>query len=197
VLSKQAVNMTRLSPLIVLGLVGAAAATANPQTIDWEARQKQQHKDAECDNGCFFDFFTNKCNADNPACFCTLAEERQKYYCCVAEKCEPHVFFDSLDRHIAGCVAWDKPIETEIDTEATCGIKMPALSTSFSASITSAPSTSAPASSTTGPASSSAAPSTTGDEAPATSESSPPEGGATRATAAWSGVAVLLGLLMW
>lgn len=47
-------------------------------------------------NNCFFQFFTNKCNSDNPACECTLNDMREKYFCCVAKNCLNYVAYGTL-----------------------------------------------------------------------------------------------------
>jgi hypothetical protein len=156
------------------------------------------------------------CNDDNPACMCTLEDRRQKYFCCMAKKCDSHVLPDSLERQFRGCNAWNIPIPEEFDTEAVCGIKMPSTSTSTSAaasstsdaaSQTSAASQSAAASSTASAAASSVTPPASSVTPPQGSQTTPgapestnPDSGAVHTKAAWSGAAVVLGaagLMMW
>ncbi|RBR10230.1 uncharacterized protein FIESC28_09616 [Fusarium coffeatum] len=109
--------MTRLlNILVLLGLTGSFVAG---QRYD----QEKQNADAECNNGCFFKYFTNKCNEDNKACVCTLDDMREKFLCCIAKSCAPNVLPEQIQRSGDGCVAWNLPFT--FDAEAACGIKLP------------------------------------------------------------------------
>ncbi|KAF4993230.1 hypothetical protein FGRMN_6594 [Fusarium graminum] len=108
--------MTRLSnAFLLLGVVGSLV-------VGQEYDQEKQNKDAACDNGCFDDYFTNKCNADNPACVCTLKDMREKFFCCIAKKCDSDVLPDQIQRSSDNCVAYKLPFT--FDAEAVCGIKL-------------------------------------------------------------------------
>ncbi|KAF9771714.1 hypothetical protein IL306_010641 [Fusarium sp. DS 682] len=120
--------MARLSnALMLLSIVGSFAAA---QGYD----QEKQNKDATCNNNCFFKYFTNKCNDDNPACVCTLKDMREKFFCCIAENCADNVLPEQIERSSDGCVAWNKPFT--FDPEAVCGIKLPVSSETVSVSVT-------------------------------------------------------------
>ncbi|KAF4334044.1 hypothetical protein FBEOM_12121 [Fusarium beomiforme] len=115
--------MTRLSnALMLFGIVGSFAAA--------QYDQDKQNKDATCNNNCFFKYFTNKCNDDNPACVCTLKDMREKFFCCIAENCAANVLPEQIERSSDGCVAWNKPFT--FDPEAVCGIKLPVSSETVS-----------------------------------------------------------------
>ncbi|RDL38291.1 uncharacterized protein BP5553_02631 [Venustampulla echinocandica] len=149
-------------------LLGLAATAAAGQYTQYD--QETQMRDAKCGNDCFFQFFTNKCNADNPACGCTLHDMRQNYFCCLAKNCAPHVLPDSIERSSANCIAYKLPFGP-FDAEAICGIKLPASTTS----VPPAPkSTSSPGST---PAASSS------DSTPSASSSSSAVGSSTAAPA--------------
>ncbi|KAJ4128212.1 hypothetical protein NW768_008499 [Fusarium equiseti] len=109
--------MTRLlNVLVLLGLTGSFVAG---QRYD----QEKQHADADCNNGCFFKYFTNKCNEDNKACVCTLDDMREKFLCCIAVSCAANVLPEQIERSGNDCVAWNLPFT--FDAEAVCGIKLP------------------------------------------------------------------------
>ncbi|KAJ6787106.1 hypothetical protein PWT90_07227 [Aphanocladium album] len=115
---------------VALALGAAAAVSAeHSYFINGEYDQEGQHRDATCNNNCFFQFFTNKCNSDNPACGCTLHDMRSNYFCCMANNCLPYVVTDAMKRMTDGCIAWNKPIPA-FDVEAVCGVKIVAESTS-------------------------------------------------------------------
>ncbi|KAK7976622.1 hypothetical protein PG989_015085 [Apiospora arundinis] len=118
------VQLTTSSAVLLAAVLSAhlvAAGDFPPQfksEDDWQKSLDKHNKDADCDNGCFFPEFTNKCNSDNPACMCTLKPERERYFCCLAKKCDTNVLPDSIERQVTNCNAWNKPIPTEFDTEA-------------------------------------------------------------------------------
>ncbi|KAF5575548.1 hypothetical protein FPANT_11290 [Fusarium pseudoanthophilum] len=119
--------MTRLSNiLMLLGVTGSFAAA--------QYNQEKENKDATCDNDCFFKYFTNKCNADNPACVCTLKDMRQKFFCCIAKNCAENVLPEQIERSSNDCVAHGIPFT--FDAEAVCGIKLPVSSETISVSVT-------------------------------------------------------------
>ncbi|KAF5633965.1 hypothetical protein F25303_8966 [Fusarium sp. NRRL 25303] len=118
--------MTRLSNvLMLLSVVGSFTAA--------QYDQEKQNKDATCNNNCFFKYFTNKCNADNPACVCTLKDMREKFFCCIAENCADNVLPEQIERSSNDCDAHGIPFT--FDAEAVCGIKLPVSST-VSVSVT-------------------------------------------------------------
>ncbi|PCD33598.1 hypothetical protein AU210_009818 [Fusarium oxysporum f. sp. radicis-cucumerinum] len=120
--------MARLSNiLMLLGVLGSFAAA---QRYD----QEKQNKDATCNNNCFFKYFTNKCNADNPACVCTLKDMREKFFCCIAENCADNVLPEQIERSSNDCDAHGIPFT--FDAEAVCGIKLPVSSETVSVSAT-------------------------------------------------------------
>ncbi|KAF5656513.1 hypothetical protein FCIRC_13622 [Fusarium circinatum] len=119
--------MTRLSNvLMLLGVMGSFAAA--------QYDQEKENKDATCNNNCFFKYFTNKCNADNPACVCTLKDMREKFFCCIAENCAENVLPEQIERSSNDCDAHGIPFT--FDAEAVCGIKLPVSSTTVSVSVT-------------------------------------------------------------
>ncbi|KAI1009972.1 hypothetical protein LB503_011523 [Fusarium chuoi] len=124
--------MARLSNLLmVLSIVGSFAAA--------QYDQEKQNKDATCNNNCFFKYFTNKCNADNPACVCTLKDMREKFFCCIAENCAENVLPEQIERSSNDCDAHGIPFT--FDAEAVCGIKLPVSSTVSVSVATSEPTT--------------------------------------------------------
>ncbi|KAF5253564.1 hypothetical protein FANTH_1636 [Fusarium anthophilum] len=119
--------MTRLSNvLMLLGVMGSFAAA--------QYDQDKENKDATCNNNCFFKYFTNKCNADNPACVCTLKDMREKFFCCIAENCAENVLPEQIERSSNDCDAHGIPFT--FDAEAVCGIKLPVSSATVSVSVT-------------------------------------------------------------
>ncbi|KAK8118119.1 uncharacterized protein PG998_006400 [Apiospora kogelbergensis] len=193
--------MVQLTKSVVLltTMLGTSLVAAQSSMSEeaWKTKLDKHNKDAECDNGCFFPEFTNKCNSDNPACTCTLKPERERYWCCLARKCDSNVLPDAMERQLPNCVAWNKPIPTEFDTEAVCGIKRAATSSSSSmpastASSAAASSTKAPESSPTAAATPAGSAAKTGAETPAATSTPPPSNGASSARGIWSGAAVLL-----
>ncbi|KAG5754035.1 hypothetical protein H9Q69_014236 [Fusarium xylarioides] len=95
---------------------------------------EKQNKDATCNNNCFFKYFTNKCNADNPACVCTLKDMREKFFCCIADNCAENVLPEQIERSSNNCDAHG--ISFTFDAEAVCGIKLPVSSKTVSVSVT-------------------------------------------------------------
>ncbi|WZH48599.1 uncharacterized protein QYS62_009779 [Fusarium acuminatum] len=187
--------MTRLfNALMFLSIAGSFVAG---QQYD----QEKQNKDATCNNKCFFEYFTNKCNADNPACLCTLKDMREKFFCCLAKNCADNVLPEQIPRSSDNCDAYNLPFT--FDPEAVCGIKLPVSSTTTSG----AEATTSEASTAT--VSKSHSVSTTATDAEATTgtseasqttaaaaETTSAENGALRVKAAWGGVVlpVLFGM---
>ncbi|CAM1510891.1 Fc.00g084040.m01.CDS01 [Cosmosporella sp. VM-42] len=137
--------MARLSAsLVLLGILSFGLVTA-------EYDQEKQNKDADCDNGCFFGSFPGNSCANDVACMCTLQKYRERYFCCMAEKCGPDVLPDSIQRQTLECEA--RGMEFTFDVEAVCGITL----TTSSNSLPSATSTATSDSSSTVSASASAA----------------------------------------
>ncbi|KAI7763606.1 hypothetical protein LZL87_010661 [Fusarium oxysporum] len=102
--------MARLSNILML--LGVLGSFATAQRYD----QEKQNKDATCNNNCFFKYFTNKCNADNPACVCTLKDMREKFFCCIAENCADNVLPEQIERSSNDCDAHGIPFT--FDAEA-------------------------------------------------------------------------------
>ncbi|KAK1985707.1 hypothetical protein LZ30DRAFT_360087 [Colletotrichum cereale] len=110
-----------------------------------ERDQEKQNRDATCDNECFFGSFPGGSCTNDAACICTQQKCREKYFCCMAEKCEATVFtvmseftgydplncvllkdlpcLDSIQRQSLGCESWNLPFAF-FNTEAVCGIKL-------------------------------------------------------------------------
>ncbi|UPK89853.1 hypothetical protein LCI18_000788 [Fusarium solani-melongenae] len=97
---------------------------ASPQKFN----QEEQNRNADCDNGCFFGSFPGGSCTNDAACMCTQQKYRERYFCCMAEKCAPSVLPDSIQRQTLECEA--RNMEFTFDVEKVCGIK---LSTSSSA----------------------------------------------------------------
>ncbi|KAF4838796.1 hypothetical protein CGCTS75_v000643 [Colletotrichum tropicale] len=53
---------------------------------------------------------------------CTQQKYRERYFCCMAEKCDASVLPDSIQRQTSECEARNMPFT--FDTEAVCGIKL-------------------------------------------------------------------------
>ncbi|KAJ3496225.1 hypothetical protein NLG97_g2817 [Lecanicillium saksenae] len=175
---------------VALALGAAVAVSAeHSYFINGEYDQEGQHRDASCNNNCFSQFFTNKCNSDNPACACTLDDMRSNYFCCMAKNCLPYVVTDAIERVGKDCVAWKKPF-SPFDVEAVCGVKILAESTSQDSvpvSTSTLVSTSAP-SSTSGASSQSTSASTPSTASSETSANATPASrNATTATTGSSG----------
>ncbi|KAF4462046.1 hypothetical protein FALBO_11149 [Fusarium albosuccineum] len=116
--------MTRLSTsLMLLGLLGTSFVAASPKYDKFD--QEEQHRNADCDNGCFFGSFPGGSCTNDAACMCTQQKYRERYFCCMAEKCAPSVLPDSVERQILGCEAFGMEIsfDVEKDVEKVCGIK--------------------------------------------------------------------------
>ncbi|KAF5499692.1 hypothetical protein CGCF413_v006161 [Colletotrichum fructicola] len=108
--------MPQFSVVILLGLGGGSLVAATP--FD----QEKQNRDAECDNGCFFGSFPGGSCTNDAACMCTQQKYRERYFCCMAEKCDASVLPDSIQRQTSECEARNMPFT--FDTEAVCGIKL-------------------------------------------------------------------------
>ncbi|KAF5521572.1 hypothetical protein CGCA056_v007569 [Colletotrichum aenigma] len=108
--------MPQFSVVILLGLVGGSLVAATP--FD----QEKQNRDAECDNGCFFGSFPGGSCTNDAACMCTQQKYRERYFCCMAEKCDASVLPDSIQRQTSECEARNMPFT--FDTEAVCRIKL-------------------------------------------------------------------------
>ncbi|KAH8201628.1 hypothetical protein TruAng_004234 [Truncatella angustata] len=126
-------------------MLGANLAAASP-IYD----QEQQERDATCDvstarprstgteglitdappcqNNCFFGSFPGGSCTNDAACMCTQQKYREKYFCCMAEKCAASVMPDSITRQTSECEARNLPFT--FDAEAVCGIKLTTSSTS-------------------------------------------------------------------
>ncbi|KAF5968757.1 hypothetical protein FCOIX_11226 [Fusarium coicis] len=129
--------MARLSNILMLLSVAGGFAAA-------QYDQEKENKDATCDNDCFFKYFTNKCNADNPACVCTLKDMREKFFCCIAKNCAENVLpgTEQIERSSSDCDAHGIPFT--FDAEAVCGIKFPVSSETVSVSVTTSEATTVP-----------------------------------------------------
>ncbi|KAI3555609.1 hypothetical protein CABS01_02755 [Colletotrichum abscissum] len=119
--------MSRL--LTALALVGLGANVAMGIPFD----QEEQNRNAECDNGCFFGSFPGGSCTNDAACMCTQQKYRERYFCCMAQKCAASVLPDSIQRQTLECEARNMPFT--FDTEAVCGIKL-TTSTSVAPTVT-------------------------------------------------------------
>ncbi|KAF4924270.1 hypothetical protein CGCVW01_v004202 [Colletotrichum viniferum] len=108
--------MLQFWAIVLLGLVGGSLVAATP--FD----QEKQNRDAECDNECFFGSFPGGSCTNDAACMCTQQKYRERYFCCMAEKCDASVLPDSIQRQTSECEARNMPFT--FDTEAVCGIKL-------------------------------------------------------------------------
>ncbi|KAM0229964.1 hypothetical protein ACHAP5_011508 [Fusarium lateritium] len=187
--------MTRLSNALVF--VSIAGSFVAGQQYD----EEKQNKDATCNNNCFFDYFANKCNSDNPACLCTLKDMREKFFCCIAKNCADNVLPEQIVRSSDNCDAYNIPFT--FDPEAVCGIKLPVstdtmsdAATTTSDSSTATVSKSHSVSTTATDAASTTEASAASQNTPATAETTTAENGALRVKAVWGGVvlSVLFGV---
>ncbi|KAF3808166.1 hypothetical protein GCG54_00006781 [Colletotrichum gloeosporioides] len=108
--------MRQFGAIVLLGLIGSTLVAATP--FD----QEKQNRDAECDNGCFFRSFPGGSCTNDAACMCTQQKYRERYFCCMSEKCDASVLPDSIQRQTSECEARNMPFT--FDTEAVCGIKL-------------------------------------------------------------------------
>ncbi|KAM0324064.1 hypothetical protein ACHAQA_008253 [Verticillium albo-atrum] len=117
-------------------LLGAVSIVAQYKEFDQEASLR----DSECDNGCFFDSFPGGSCTDDAACMCNQQRYRERYFCCMAKKCLPHVVLESLQRQWSGCEAHGVPINypEDFDFMAVCGVELSTTSTTMEATSTSA-----------------------------------------------------------
>ncbi|KAG5801022.1 hypothetical protein H9Q74_014399 [Fusarium xylarioides] len=120
--------MVRSSAFLILSLFGSALAVAAPH-FDQGAESRK----SDCDNGCFDVSFPGGSCTNDPACMCTQKKYREAYFCCMAEKCDPDVMPESIERQHIGCQA--RNLDFSFDAEKVCGIKLEATST-FAASST-------------------------------------------------------------
>ncbi|KFY23561.1 hypothetical protein V491_02492 [Pseudogymnoascus sp. VKM F-3775] len=102
--------------LLLFCLLGSTLAVAREPY-----NQEEQNRDATCDNGCFFKFFTGQCS-DDAACLCNQKEHREGYLCCMAENCAPKVFPEGLQRSSLACETRNLPFTFEV--EKVCGFKL-------------------------------------------------------------------------
>ncbi|KAI5456052.1 hypothetical protein BGZ63DRAFT_368035 [Mariannaea sp. PMI_226] len=117
--------MARLSvSVLLIGLLGSSLVSALP-----EYNQEEQHRDADCDNGCFFGSFPGGSCTNDAACMCTQQKYREAYFCCMAEKCASHVLPDSIQRQHLECEA--RNMDFTFDVEKVCGIKMPTTTVTY------------------------------------------------------------------
>ncbi|KAH7007360.1 hypothetical protein EDB80DRAFT_718633 [Ilyonectria destructans] len=116
--------MTRLSASLVL----LSLLSTSPVTALSEYDQEEQNRNADCDNSCFFGSFPGGSCTNDAACMCTQQKYRERYFCCMAEKCAPSVMPDSIQRQSLGCETRNLPFT--FDAEAVCGITLTTSSTS-------------------------------------------------------------------
>ncbi|RSM16728.1 hypothetical protein CDV31_004500 [Fusarium ambrosium] len=122
--------MARLfSWMMLLSLLGLGFAS--PQKYN----QEEQNRNADCDNGCFFSSFPGGSCTDDAACMCTQQKYRERYFCCMAEKCAASVLPDSIQRQTLECEA--RNLEFTFDVEKVCGIKLTTTSSAASSTATS------------------------------------------------------------
>ncbi|KAM5372473.1 hypothetical protein ACJZ2D_007511 [Fusarium nematophilum] len=132
--------MARLSTLVLFGLLSLVVASPQYEEIN---------RNAECDvsndllylnqdswNDCFFGSFPGGSCTNDDACMCTQQKYRERYFCCMAEKCAASVLPDSIERQTLECEA--RNMEFTFDVEKACGIKLTTTSSIISATTTSA-----------------------------------------------------------
>ncbi|SPO01658.1 uncharacterized protein DNG_04331 [Cephalotrichum gorgonifer] len=119
------------SSYLLLGLISFAITASAQEPFD----QERQNRDATCDNDCFFGSFPGGSCTNDPACLCNLQKYRERYYCCMAKKCDPAVIGDSVPRHFLACEAHGVPIPEDFDTEGVCGITLPSTSSTTSSTV--------------------------------------------------------------
>ncbi|KAH7234726.1 uncharacterized protein BKA55DRAFT_137818 [Fusarium redolens] len=123
--------MVRLSnAFVILGLIGTSLAVAAPQ-FDQGAELRK----SECDNGCLDDSFPGGSCTNDPACMCTHHKYREAYFCCMAQKCDPDVMPESIERQHTECQA--RNLDFTFDAEKVCGIKIKESGTSTASPTTS------------------------------------------------------------
>ncbi|KAK8045009.1 hypothetical protein PG993_005033 [Apiospora rasikravindrae] len=192
--------MARLTATLVLfGIACSTLVAATPEPFN----QEESNRNSDCDNGCFFGSFPGGSCTNDAACMCTQQKYREKYFCCMAQKCAPSVLPDSIDRQKSECRARSMPFT--FDVEAACGIK---LATSSSAVMSSSAATSTTVSDsrptstaakvTAATSSSGTAP--TGSHTSAGASPTPTTNSAPMGMAMWNGATALVvgsGLLLW
>ncbi|RSL61194.1 hypothetical protein CEP53_005215 [Fusarium sp. AF-6] len=179
---------------------------ASPQKYN----QEEQNRNADCDNGCFFSSFPGGSCTDDAACMCTQQKYRERYFCCMAEKCAASVLPDSIQRQTLECEA--RNLEFTFDVEKVCGIKLTTTSFAASSPVTSTVSSivtsSSDESSTTSTlASTTPAPETTTDassadasETASAGNAAPTTNGGLQMKSMVNGVAImaaLSGIMLW
>ncbi|KAF6832251.1 hypothetical protein CMUS01_06991 [Colletotrichum musicola] len=109
-----------MKPITTYTFLGLLCATTGVAFDEWD--QERELRRSKCDNGCFFGSFPGGSCTDDAACMCTQQKYRERYFCCMAEKCEIEVLEDSIERQSLGCETRNLPFT--FDTEAVCGIKL-------------------------------------------------------------------------
>ncbi|KAF5547068.1 hypothetical protein FPHYL_10360 [Fusarium phyllophilum] len=122
--------MVRSSAFLILSLFGSALGVAAPQ-FDQGAESRK----SDCDNECFDASFPGGSCTNDPACMCTQKKYRESYFCCMAEKCDPDVMPESIERQHTGCQA--RSLDFSFDAKKVCGIKLEVTSTFAASSTTS------------------------------------------------------------
>ncbi|KAI8720030.1 hypothetical protein NCS52_00447300 [Fusarium sp. LHS14.1] len=197
--------MARLfSWLMLFSVLGVGLAS--PQKYN----QEEQNRNADCDNGCFFGSFPGGSCTNDAACMCTQQKYRERYFCCMAEKCAASVLPDSIQRQTFECEA--RNMEFTFDVEKVCGIKVTATSSAVSATaplrVSSTATTDSDESSTTSTSASTApTPETTTDASSAEASettsagiAAPTTNSGTQTKVMISGMAIiaaLSGMMLW
>ncbi|KAJ4256183.1 hypothetical protein NW762_009261 [Fusarium torreyae] len=147
-------------------------------------------------NGCFFGSFPGGSCTDDAACMCTQQKYREKYFCCMAEKCDSDIMPESIERQHSECRARD--LDFTFDAEKVCGINLTTTTTPASsatvAATTSSVSHESSATSTTALVTSDAETTTTAEstpEASSTGSAAPVADSAPQVKFALSGIAML------
>ncbi|KAF4971458.1 hypothetical protein FSARC_1686 [Fusarium sarcochroum] len=182
--------MPRLyNSLVLLSLLGTGLVVA----FDQEAELRKSN----CDNGCFDSSFPGGSCTDDAACMCTQHKYREKYFCCMAEKCDSDVMPESIERQHSECGA--RNLDFTFDAEKVCGIKLTTTTTSASSTTIAITTSSIHHESSTASVSASNTP----DAEPTTAAETTPQGSSTgsavpmadnaaHAKVALSGIAMLL-----
>ncbi|KAM7223003.1 hypothetical protein V8F06_001559 [Rhypophila decipiens] len=112
--------MTRLALPLAVTVLSASInlAAASPQAYDQEAQQRG----AKCNNDCLTQAWPEGYCVNEPGCNCNHQDKREKWLCCIADRCDQSVLTDAMESSLQDCQLRNKPYQ--FDPEAVCGIKL-------------------------------------------------------------------------
>ncbi|KAM7197549.1 hypothetical protein V8F33_005515 [Rhypophila sp. PSN 637] len=112
--------MARLTLPLAITVLSASItlAAASPQAYDQEAQQRG----AKCNNDCLTQAWPEGYCVNEPGCNCNHQDKREKWLCCIADRCDQSVLTDAMESSLHDCQLRNKPYE--FDPEAVCGIKL-------------------------------------------------------------------------